>query len=114
MRWTHDSGSPPGALVRDLRAHHGISQSELAARAGTTQSAISRIESGAVSPSVETLGRLSALMGARMEIHASPLDTGVDRSLLRQNLAHIPEERVRRGLAFADFARRNRGAATRK
>ncbi|MDP9227535.1 MAG: helix-turn-helix domain-containing protein, partial [Actinomycetota bacterium] len=41
----------PGQLLREARRRHGVSQKRLAIRAGTTQSAISRIEGDRVSPS---------------------------------------------------------------
>jgi predicted nucleotidyltransferase/DNA-binding XRE family transcriptional regulator len=46
----------------------GLTQGELAARIGTTQSAIARLESGAVTPTVETLGRLAEALELRFEI----------------------------------------------
>lgn len=112
MRSSFD-GPPtnPGSLLREARLRHGLSQAGLAARAGTTQSAISRIESSAVSPAVDTLERLLSLMGERLELSATPADSGVDRTLLADNLSLSSAERVRRGLAFADLVRRNRGAA---
>jgi DNA-binding XRE family transcriptional regulator len=45
-----------GELVREARLRHGLTQQELAARASTSQAAISRIEQDLVSPSVEYLG----------------------------------------------------------
>ncbi len=36
-----------GTLVRDARRHHGLTQTQLAERLGTSQSAIARIEQGA-------------------------------------------------------------------
>ncbi|MCW2578504.1 MAG: UDP-N-acetylglucosamine 1-carboxyvinyltransferase with a repressor domain, partial [Blastococcus sp.] len=35
-----------GALVRDARRHHGLTQQQLADRLGTSQSAVARIEQG--------------------------------------------------------------------
>lgn len=46
----------------------GITQADLASRAGTTQSAIARLESGDVTPRVETLQRLADVLGVRFEI----------------------------------------------
>jgi predicted nucleotidyltransferase/DNA-binding XRE family transcriptional regulator len=83
-------------LIRVTRESAGLSQGALAARAGTSQPAVSRYESGASSPSVETLDRLLAVMGARLDLVAedSPrrLDVRTPRMVkLRQN-----RERIRR------------------
>ena len=107
------SGGDAAAALRTARRAAGISQAHLAARAGTTQSAISRIETGSSSPSVASLARLLGLMGQRLELTSVPMDDGIDRSMIAANLAIDPEERVRRGLGFSDLVRRNRGAAAR-
>jgi len=49
--------------IRAARANTGLSQSEVAARAGTTQSAIARYETGAVNPNPETFARVMAAIG---------------------------------------------------
>ena len=64
----------PGDLIHAARARHGLSQSELARRAGTTQTAISRLEAGRRSPSIQTLQRLLACMEERVELRAAPAD----------------------------------------
>jgi transcriptional regulator with XRE-family HTH domain len=92
----------PGELLREARAKHGVSQKRLAMRASTTQSAISRIERDRISPSVETV-----------QLAAKRRDSGIDWTLNAKNLALTPAERVRQGLAFAEFVRRNRGSAVR-
>lgn len=48
-----------GDFVARIRQERGLTQSELAARLGTSQSAINRIEKGRQNLSIETLGRLS-------------------------------------------------------
>ena len=47
-----------GLRLRSLREFHGVSQRELAKRAGVANSAISVIEQGSVSPSVSSLERV--------------------------------------------------------
>lgn len=47
-----------GQLLRIVREQAGLSQTELAERARTKQSSISRVECDVVSPSVATLTRL--------------------------------------------------------
>lgn len=49
--------------IRAARANTGLSQSAVAARAGTTQSAIARYETGAVTPNPETFARVMAAIG---------------------------------------------------
>jgi transcriptional regulator with XRE-family HTH domain len=99
----------PGRLLREARTRHGLSQQRLARRAGTTQSAISRIEQERISPTVQTLGELLNLMGEELVLTAERRDTGVDLALNRANLQLTPEQRVQKGLEFADFVRANRG-----
>jgi predicted nucleotidyltransferase len=48
----------PADSLRDRRLRLGITQAELARRVGTSQSAVAAYESGAKSPSAETLHRL--------------------------------------------------------
>ncbi|MGN6275770.1 MAG: helix-turn-helix domain-containing protein [Solirubrobacterales bacterium] len=99
----------PGRLLREARIRHGLSQERLAIRAGTTQSAISRIEKDRVSPTVQTLTELLHLLGEDLVLEARKRDTGIDLTLNRANLALTPEQRVEKGLQFADFVRHNRG-----
>lgn len=59
-------------MVREARERHGLDQRGLARRARTSQTQISRIERGAVSPSVRTVARLLEVMGERLELGAVP------------------------------------------
>lgn len=62
------SSFDPGRLLREARTRACLSQRELARLAGTKASVVSRIETGKVSPSATTLGRL--LEGAGFELRA--------------------------------------------
>jgi transcriptional regulator with XRE-family HTH domain len=99
----------PGRLLREARIRHGVSQERLATRAGTTQSAISRIEKERVSPSVQTLAELLHLLGEELVLSVKGWDSGIDVTLNQENLNFTPEQRIRRGLDFADIVRQNRG-----
>lgn len=57
-----------GALIRGLRQKGGMTQGELARRAGTSQSAIARYETGVSSPSVNTLERMVRAAGAALHV----------------------------------------------
>jgi transcriptional regulator with XRE-family HTH domain len=90
----------PGRLVREARERHGVSQKQLAMRAGTTQSAISRIERDRISPSVETLRELLYLLGEDLTLQAEARDFGIDRTLNAERLKLSSSDRVEYGLAM--------------
>ena len=83
-------------LLKTVRRRHGLTQEQLAARARTSQAAISRIERGLVSPSIDTLASLVDLMGEELQLGAEPIDYGHDEAMLRQNLEQSPEQRIER------------------
>lgn len=58
-----------GSLVRELAAHRqaaGLSQTEVAARMGTSQSAVARLESGTTDVRASTLERYAAAVGGEI------------------------------------------------
>jgi transcriptional regulator with XRE-family HTH domain len=99
----------PGTLLREARRRHGVSQRQLAARAGTTQSAISRIEKDRISPSFQTLRELLYLLGEDLTLGSEVRDPGVDRTLNQRSLTLQPETRVKASLHFAETIRNWRG-----
>lgn len=56
----------PDAAIRRARERAGLSQQELARRAGTSQATISAYENAAKEPSLRTFDRLLAAAGARL------------------------------------------------
>ena len=54
--------------VRQLRSALGISQEELARRAGTSQPMIARLERGGQPPSLRTLVRLAEALNAELTV----------------------------------------------
>ncbi|HYC81431.1 MAG TPA: helix-turn-helix domain-containing protein [Solirubrobacterales bacterium] len=95
--------------MREARRRHGVSQKRLAARAGTTQSAISRIEKDRISPTFETLHELLYLLGEDLSVSSDVRDSGVDRTLNQGTLELEPEDRVKKSLHFAETIRELRG-----
>jgi transcriptional regulator with XRE-family HTH domain len=91
-----------GDLLRAVRVAYGISQDELAIRANTTQSAISRIEYVKVSPSFDTLRELLRLMSEDLVVEVHPRDSGVDKTLNERNFEFSTSARVERGVGWAD------------
>lgn len=62
-------------LVLQLRDRAGVTQTELAHRAGMAQSAISDYERGRKEPSLSTLQRLAAAVDFVAKVHYAPLPT---------------------------------------
>jgi transcriptional regulator with XRE-family HTH domain len=60
----------PGALIALARRRSGLTQAELADRAGTSQPVISAYEHGRRDPSFRTLARLIEATGERLQISA--------------------------------------------
>ncbi|MCY3852821.1 MAG: helix-turn-helix transcriptional regulator [Gammaproteobacteria bacterium] len=60
------------ALIR-ARAAANLTQTELAQRLGTTQSAVARLEGGRVSPSIATLRRYAEATGTRLTVGLIPV-----------------------------------------
>lgn len=76
VRQAYDAQMPEFELARELiaaRAHAGLSQGDVAALMGTTQSVIARLESGRRTPSMRTVQRYADAVGARAVVRIEPL-----------------------------------------
>jgi transcriptional regulator with XRE-family HTH domain len=60
------------ALIK-ARQESNITQKQLAEKAGVTQPYIAELESGEANPSMETAGRIMAILGLRIVIEVEPL-----------------------------------------
>ncbi len=70
----YDALAPEFEIATELgraRLRAGLSQAELAARMGTSQSAIARLESGQALPSTKTLLRYAVATGSRFHVRLS-------------------------------------------
>jgi predicted transcriptional regulator len=54
------------ARIREAREHLGLTQADLAARIGSTQPAIARLEAGGVTPNLDTLRRIAEALGLEL------------------------------------------------
>lgn len=95
-----------GEVVKRARSQRGLSQSRLALRAGTDQAAVSRIERGDISPSVETVERLLAALGLRLAPEPVPLEREHDPLHLQASLRRSAEERLRLAISWNRLAGR--------
>jgi ribosome-binding protein aMBF1 (putative translation factor) len=71
VRAEYDALAPEFEIASELlraRLRAGLSQAELAARMGTSQSTIARLESGQTLPSTKTLLRFAQATGSRFQI----------------------------------------------
>jgi transcriptional regulator with XRE-family HTH domain len=93
-----------GKLIRSTRECHGISQRSLALRAGTDQAAVSRIERGEISPSIATVERFLAAMGAQLKLEVGRIPGDHDPVHLRAALSRPPEERLELAISWNRLA----------
>jgi transcriptional regulator with XRE-family HTH domain len=98
-------------LVREARKRAGLSQRELAERAGTTQSAIARLETGRSTPSFDTVLRLVRLCGLDLDVMLVERDDS-DWAQASGLLALTTDERVALGIRTANTMLAIQGSAT--
>jgi predicted nucleotidyltransferase/DNA-binding XRE family transcriptional regulator len=86
-----------GMLVREARHRAGLSQSDLARRAGVAQSVISAYESGRREPAMTMLAKLVEAAGQQLQLSLAPVpgaprglpDTPMGRRLRRRRKAIV-------------------------
>jgi transcriptional regulator with XRE-family HTH domain len=93
----------PGELVKELRTGHGLSQRELAYRAGTSQSAIARIEGGDEDITWKRLTAILAAMGDQPVLESKRLQSRYDIHDLMRERAMSPEVRLESAVNFNRF-----------
>jgi transcriptional regulator with XRE-family HTH domain len=98
-------------MIRELRTRHGISQRQLALRAGTSQAAISQLESGRHDLSVGRLERILLALGYTLEVSPKPLPLDLDERHFRADLAAPMADRLERALAWDKFTAELAGTA---
>lgn len=73
-----------GDRVRKARESRGLTQSDLAARMGTTQSVVARLEGGGVEPRFDTLRRVADALGADLVVGFATRHSGARRANARR------------------------------
>jgi len=82
-------------LIREARKRSRLTQAELAALAGTTQSAIARLEKGVTSPSFDDIVRMLRLMNLDLDFTLVGRDDS-DWIQASDRLSLSPQERLNR------------------
>ena len=95
------------SVVREARRRAGLSQAQLAERAGVPKSTVGRIESGARVPSTEMVERLVRAAGLEVSASLSEPDPGTD-SMFERTLRRSPAERLADATRVARFVLRGR------
>jgi len=70
----YDRLAPRYAVISELiaaRIRKRMTQKDIAEKLGTKQSAIARLESGSINPSLEFLQKIAQVMGYKLNIHLS-------------------------------------------
>jgi transcriptional regulator with XRE-family HTH domain len=95
-----------GQLVRRSRLRRNLSQEQLGKIAGTTQSAISRLESGATVPSFDRVADLVELMG--LSLDTVLLERDWDDAAVTRNLRLSAQDRWDHAVTSVRFILRGR------
>ena len=78
-------------LIRRVREEQGLSLRDLAARAGTSHSALAAYEAGRKVPTVDTLDRIVRAAGFELTAQLEPAMGGVDRAARGRELIEVLE-----------------------
>ena len=78
-------------MLREASRRQGVSQRELAVRARTSQDAISRIERGVESPTLDRLAHLLTLLGERLVLDSEPLADAAGEAVRRSARERLRE-----------------------
>jgi transcriptional regulator with XRE-family HTH domain len=103
----------PAQIIAETRRRKGLSQRRLALRAGTSQSAIARIERGDEEVTWPRLRAIMISMGEEPVLASRPLPSRYDAADLLAQRSAPPSRRLEGGLAFDKLASELRAAAPR-
>ena len=93
------------SMVKMARRRAGLSQRELARRSGVAQPTVSRVESGRMSPTFDTLSALVRACGMQL-LAGDQGGMGVDETQLWERLRWAPAERFRHAVVASGNIRR--------
>ncbi|MGO9792764.1 MAG: helix-turn-helix domain-containing protein [Solirubrobacteraceae bacterium] len=98
-------------ILRSAREAAGLTQEQLAMRAGIRQSSISNVESAKLEPSYERLASLVWLTGHDLDATIRRRALQVDEAQFLEHMRMLPEERLELTIALSRFAVKTMGLA---
>ena len=99
------SAMDAAGMVKMARRRAGLSQRELARRSGVAQPTVSRVESGRMSPTFDTLNAMVRACGMHL-VARDQGGRGVDETQLWERLRWAPAERFRHAVVASRNIRR--------
>jgi len=81
-------------LLREARLAAGLTQAQVAKRAGISQGAVAQLERPGSNPTLETLDGILRATGQRLRLVSEPDQPNVDETLIARNLRMAPAERL--------------------
>ena len=88
-----------GRLVQRERESAGLSQAELATRAGITAANLNRIERASLAPSLDTIEKIFSALGLQLRLETDKRDDDLDGQLDRQSWLPLTERLRASGLS---------------
>jgi transcriptional regulator with XRE-family HTH domain len=82
------------ALLKDARRQAGLTQADLARRLGVSQAAVAKLEQRHSNPTIATLEDALHETGHRLVLVTQPVIPGIDETLVFEQLALSPEQRL--------------------
>jgi len=81
-------------LLRQARRASGLTQAQVADKAGITQGAVAQLERPGSNPTIETLDAALMATGHQLDLRYRPHVANVDETLIARNLRLTPAERL--------------------
>jgi len=81
-------------LLREARLAAGMTQAEVAERAGVSQGAVAQLERPESNPTVETLDGILRATGRRLRLVTEEDRPNIDETLIARNLRMTPAQRL--------------------
>lgn len=97
--------SETAALLKNARRQAGLTQAGLAHRMGVSQAAVAKLERPGANPTFATLDDALRSTGRRLVLTTEPLLSGIDETLVVEQLRLTPDQRLSQLESTFDWGR---------